>query len=64
MLHQIPKPEISPDFTIEDIRKIRNWHYEILKDATHAERRDFYKSGSQSYEKRAAELGVKRSAGR
>ncbi|MCL1885907.1 MAG: hypothetical protein FWF98_04035 [Dehalococcoidia bacterium] len=27
----IPEPEISPDFTIEDIHKIREWHYEICK---------------------------------
>ena len=34
MIHDIPKPEISPDFTIADIRKIREWNHERLKDAT------------------------------
>jgi hypothetical protein len=34
MIHEIPKPEISPKFTIEDIHKIREWNYERLKDAT------------------------------
>ena len=34
MIHDIPKPPISPAFTIEDIHKIREWHYERLKDAT------------------------------
>ena len=34
MIHDIPKPEISPAFTIEDIHKIREWDYERLKDAT------------------------------
>jgi len=34
MIHDIPKPEISPAFTIEDIHKIREWEYERLKDAT------------------------------
>jgi len=34
MIHEIPKPEISPDFTIRDIHTIREWEYERLKDAT------------------------------
>ena len=39
MIHDIPKPEISPDFTIADIRKLRDWEYERLKDATREEQR-------------------------
>lgn len=31
MMNNIPKPDISPDFTIEDIHKIREWHYECRK---------------------------------
>ena len=31
MIHDIPKPDISPDFTIEDIHKLREWHYECRK---------------------------------
>jgi hypothetical protein len=38
MIHDIPKPIISPQFTIEDIHKIREWNYERLKDATVTER--------------------------
>ena len=38
MIHDIPKPDISPAFTIEDIHKIREWNYERLKDATPEER--------------------------
>ena len=38
MIHNIPKPEISAAFTIEDIHKIREWNYERLRDATVAER--------------------------
>jgi hypothetical protein len=34
MIRDIPKPKISPNFTIEDIHKIREWNYERLKDAT------------------------------
>ena len=39
MIRDIPKPDISPAFTIEDIHKIREWHYERLKDAMPEERR-------------------------
>jgi hypothetical protein len=39
MIHNIPKPETSPNFTIADIHKIREWDYERLKDATPEERR-------------------------
>ena len=38
MIRDIPKPDISPDFTIADIHKIREWNYERLKDATVEER--------------------------
>lgn len=44
MIHDVPKPELSPNFTIDDIHKIREWHYEILKDATVKERVEFYNS--------------------
>ena len=33
---------ISPDFTIEDIHKIREYNYNITKDMTPQERRDYY----------------------
>ena len=39
MIHDIPKPLISPAFTVDDIHKIREWDYERLKDATPEERR-------------------------
>jgi hypothetical protein len=38
MIHNIPKPELSPNFTIDDIHKIREWNYERLKNATVDER--------------------------
>ena len=39
MVHDIPKPDISPAFNIDDIHKIREWNYERFKDATREERR-------------------------
>jgi hypothetical protein len=50
MIHDIPKPDISPDFTIDDIHKIREWHYEMLKDATLEERMNFYNSRAEKVE--------------
>jgi len=38
MIHNVPKPEISPAFTIGDIHKLREWNYKRLKDATPEER--------------------------
>ena len=32
------KPIISPDFTIEDIHKIREYNYELTKDMTLGEK--------------------------
>ena len=45
MIHDVDKPEISPTFTIEDIHKVREYHYETLKDATVQERLNFYNAG-------------------
>ena len=38
MIHNIPEPTLSPNFTIDDIHKIREWNYERLKDASPEER--------------------------
>ncbi|MCL2633977.1 MAG: hypothetical protein FWD34_05620 [Oscillospiraceae bacterium] len=50
MIHDIPKPEISTDFTVADIHKIRKWNYERLKDSTSQERKDHYKKSSDEFE--------------
>jgi hypothetical protein len=42
MVLEISKPELTPAFSITDIHKIREWHYEMLKEATIQERLDFY----------------------
>ena len=47
MINNIPKPALSPDFTVDDIHRIREWHYEQLKDATIEERIAFYRKGSE-----------------
>ena len=45
----IKKPVISPDFTIEDIHKIREYHYELTKDMTRLEKMDFYNEGGRAF---------------
>jgi hypothetical protein len=47
MIHDAPKPEISPNFTIDDIHKIREWNYERLKDATVEERLEEINKGAE-----------------
>jgi hypothetical protein len=37
----IPKPIISEQFTLEDIRKIRDYDYEIVKDMSYSEYSDY-----------------------
>jgi hypothetical protein len=45
----VPKPAISKNFTIDDIHKIREWHYETTKKLTTKERRDFYMKGIEQF---------------
>lgn len=45
------KPVISPNFTIEDIHKIREYHHELTKDMTFEKRASFYKEGADEFEK-------------
>ena len=45
----IAKPDISPDFTIDDIYKIREYHYELNKDMTTQERINFYNEGGRAF---------------
>ena len=54
MIHDIAQPEISPEFTIDDIHKIREWNYEKLKDATPEERKEYYKNSTRRFENRIA----------
>jgi len=56
MIHDIPKPDISPDFTIEDIHKIRAWNYERMKDATNEERTEHYRQSKRKFEERIEAL--------
>jgi hypothetical protein len=43
--------EISPNFTIEDIHKIRENNYNLTKDMTSQEKRDYYNSRGMAVHK-------------
>ena len=45
------KSVISTDFTIEDIHKIREYHYERTKDMTIAEKVAYYNNSGKEAEK-------------
>ena len=49
------KPILSPNFTIEDIHKIREYHYELTKDMTSQERINFYNEGGRAFLKEIQE---------
>ena len=51
----VTKPIISPNFTIEDIHKIREYHYELTKDMTLQEKMDFYNEGGKAFLKEMEE---------
>jgi hypothetical protein len=55
MINNIPKPDISPNFTIDDIHKIREWLYERRKDATWEEQLADIKKGSNEFKIRLEE---------
>ena len=42
-------PELSPSFTVEDIRKIRDWNSERYADMTHQEIADDINSGAHEF---------------
>lgn len=50
------KPNISPNFTIEDIHKIREYNYEMTKDLSVEERRAYYKKGADETMRRIEEI--------
>ena len=45
------KPILSPNFTIEDIHKLREYNYERTKDMTVAEKVAYYNSSGKDAER-------------
>ncbi len=44
------KPVLSPDFTLEDIHKLREYNYYVTKDMTPQERMDYYNSRGRAFQ--------------
>lgn len=45
------KPILSPDLTIEDIHKLREYNYEITKNMTDQERMDHYNEAARAFQR-------------
>jgi hypothetical protein len=56
VIHDVPKPEISPDFTIDDIHRIREWNYERRKDASVEERLSDISRGAEEARRAIEEI--------
>jgi len=50
--YDIPEPKLSPNFTIDDIHKIRSWNYERFKDSTAKERAEYDRKLSAAFVKK------------
>ena len=50
---------ISPDFTIEDIHKIREYNYSITRDMTMQEKLDYYNKGGEEVHRILQEMKKK-----
>ena len=57
----IKKPDISPDFTVQDIRKIREYNYERRKNMTIEEAIADTQRGANKALERINELRAKKS---
>jgi hypothetical protein len=58
----ITKPVISSNFTIEDIHKIREYHYELTKNMTTQERINFYNEGGRAFQMEMEERKMQKQA--
>ena len=49
------KPVLSPDFTIDDIHKLREYNYYLTKDMTPQERMDYYNEKGRAFQQEIEE---------
>lgn len=45
------KPILSPDFTIEDIHKLREYNHEMTKHMSDEERMDYYNKAGRAFQR-------------
>ena len=48
--------KISPDFTVADIHKIREYSYELTKNMSTDERKEYYNKSSMNAQKRIEKI--------
>jgi hypothetical protein len=61
MMINTPKPEISPNFTVEDIRNLRSWYDVIQEGMTSAERvADMAQRGEDALRRLGLDASAKR----
>jgi uncharacterized lipoprotein YehR (DUF1307 family) len=58
--NEIPEPKLSPNFTIDDIHKIRYWNSERFKDVAIDERMDYYDKQAEEFMKKLDLSNIKR----
>ena len=51
----LEKPVLSPDFTIDDIHKLREYNYYLTKDMTPQERMDYYNKKGRAFQHKIEE---------
>lgn len=49
------KPVLSPEFTIDDIHKLREYNYYLTKDMTPQERMDYYNKKGRAFQQEIEE---------
>ena len=49
------KPVLSPDFTIDDIHKLREYNYYLSKDMSLQERMDYYNKKGRAFQQEIEE---------
>lgn len=54
------KPILSPDFTIEDIHKLREYNYYQTKDLTPQERRNYYNERGRAFQREMEAIRLQR----
>ena len=54
------KPVLSPNFTIEDIHKLRDYNYEMTKNMTDEERMDYYNKAGRAFQREIDEIRIQK----
>lgn len=52
--------DLSPDFTIDDIHKLREYNYHVTKDMTVHEKMEYYNAGGRAFLKEIEEERMRR----